>query len=128
MIVASHLPTTCDIYRPYGAGSAVESGVRCRLIEQLDEGRAPVTSGSISWSHYMEVDSSVDIRDGVTRTAGALTYHFTEGDADEVRIPDVNGTRYIVVFVIPIAFGTRDFHKRVLLLRDDPVWNGTGWD
>ena len=122
-----HLPTTFDLYRSYGAGSALTTANRCRLMEQIDEGRAAL-AGSMQWTHYIEIEPTVDIRDGITRATGTLTITFTEANADEVRIPNSTGTRYIVVFVVPILFGDRDgFYKKVLLFRDDPVWTGSGW-
>lgn len=128
MIDQNSLTTTFNIRRPYGAGASVESGLRCRLMEQLDEGRAAL-AGCMQWTHYIDCQETVDIRDGITRATGALTVTFTEADADEVRIPDDNGTRYIVVFVAVISQGDKQgVYKRVFLHRDDPVWTGTGWD
>lgn len=116
--------TTFDVYRPFGAGAALTTGNACRLIEQMDEGRRPDSSG-LNWSHYLECELSVDVRDGVLRTAGANS--FTYADGDEVRIPDSTGTSYAVVFVIVLALGSTHAYKRAFLLRDAPRFSGSGW-
>jgi hypothetical protein len=115
-IPASHLTTTCDIYRPFGAGSPTTSGVACRLVHVTqDDAPAP---GLV----YIDLDDTVDIRDGVTRTpgTGGLLY----GDGDEVRIPNASGSRYVVTWVVMINRGTSRQFKRAYLLRDTAVWPG----
>ena len=119
-----HYQTTFTSYRPFGSGTVVISGGECKLVEQLDIGRKPETTG-LSWSHYIDCAISHDIRDGCTRTApnNYLSYN----DGDEVRIPDENGTRYVVVFVTPMVFGIKVPYKRAYLMRHDAVWDGSGW-
>lgn len=229
-------PTTCDIHRPFGA-AVTTAGVRCRLTEQIDEGRPPgtlqntpsvhvtgqvsapvantviadtgalgaglyeilvnagsddvalrgrymlierrnaantatlhrklvpiphsdqlfwprvtivanervrVVSGTVDaaastvytadiylrpasdlfWTHYIDLDSDVDIRDGVTRITGANA--ITYADGDEVRIPDANGDRYVVVLVVLMGFGRELKYKRAYLLRHIANWTGSG--
>src|SRR5262249_41114747 len=68
-IPSSLLTTTCDIYRPFGAGSPLTTGVACRLVPDLFRGDH--TSGGIVWSHYLDLNETVDVKDGCTRTVGA---------------------------------------------------------
>ena len=109
------LITTCDIYRPFGAGSPTQSNVACRLVADFARGR--LASGGVpEWTHYLELDVGVDIRDGCTRAAGAsvLTY----ADGDEVRVPGGASTpRFVVVWVEKIDQATQREFKRAYLLR-----------
>jgi hypothetical protein len=119
------LTTTCDIYRPFGAGSPTTSNVACRLVPCLPRGRgASAAAGYLIWTHYIDVADSVDVRDGCTRTGAtnAITY----ADGDEVRVPGGGGTatRYAVVWVELINRGSAAAFKRVYLLRDAPAWPG----
>jgi hypothetical protein len=65
------------------------------------------------WTHVLNVQPDVDIRDGCTRSAGSDAIVF--GDGDEVRGPD--GARYVVVWVETVALGTTLEHRRAYLLR-----------
>src|SRR5947209_7667237 len=96
-IPATVLTTTCDIYRPFGAGSPTTTGVACRLVPDLAHGRG---SGGppIVWTHFLDLDDTVDIRDACTRLVGSNTV--TYGDGDEVRIPNASGSRFVVVWVV----------------------------
>jgi hypothetical protein len=107
------LATTCDVYRPFGAGAPTYSNVPCRLVADFPRGRA--AAGSPAWTHYLELDASADVRDGCTRAAGAadLTY----ADGDEVRAPAGAATRYVVVWVETVDAGTPREFKRAYLLR-----------
>jgi hypothetical protein len=116
----SYLSTTCDIYRPFGAGSPTTTGIACRLVP-VSDGNLPPVAG-LAWSHYIDLDDTVDIRDGMTRTAGAAA--LTYADGDEVRIPNASGTRYVVTWVVMINRGTSRQFKRAYLLRDTAVWPG----
>ena len=120
---ASFAQTTFDVYRAFG-GAQFSTGNFCKLVEQMDIGRRPESAG-LNWSHYIDFNMPVDVRDGVTRVAGSNT--FTYADGDEIRIPDSNGTTYVTVFVLVMNFGTPNSYKRALLLRDAPVFTGTGW-
>src|SRR5262245_28122633 len=108
------LLTTCDVYRPFGAGSATLTNVPCRLVADFARGR--MAAGAIpEWSHYAEFDAGVDIRDGCTRTAGA--YVPTYADGDELRSPSGGSTRYVVVWVEKVDPATSREFKRAYLLR-----------
>lgn len=120
-IPASLKPTTCDIYRPFGAASATTTGVACRLVSQLARGRLS-GSASVQWTHYIDVDSDVDIRDGCSRPSGSCVVTYADGD--EVRIPDGSGSRYVVVWVEIINRGTSYAYKRAYLHRHAAVWPG----
>jgi hypothetical protein len=115
MSVASFfLPTTCDIRRPFGSASPIASGIPCRLTSDFRNSRH--AEDVPDWTHYLILDSSVDVRDGVTRLAGsnALTYV----DGDEVRIPSGSTSpRYVVVWVEVANLGTPNEYKRVFLMR-----------
>ena len=78
------LPTTCNIYRPFGAGAPTHTNVPCRLVPDLARGRTP-NGTSLSWTHYLVLDVTADVLDAVTRPAGSqlLTY----SDGDEIRVP-----------------------------------------
>lgn len=124
MLSAFAAPTTVKIYSGFGGAARYDDLKSCRLVEQLDEGRAPSSTG-LNWTHYIDLDFEVDIRDNVSRSVGSNSLTYSDGD--EVRIPDVQGTKYVVVFVVPMGMGTNNHYKRAYLLRDDPVWDGTGW-
>ena len=97
------VPSTCDVYRPFGAGSPTYTNVPCRLVG--DFARSRVAAASPDWTHYLVLDLAADIRDGCTRTAGsaAITY----ADGDEVRLSDGSGTpRFVVVWVETVDPGT----------------------
>lgn len=114
-IPSRFLTTTCNIYRPFG-GTLSASAVPCWLVADLSG------VGSLFWSHHLDVDDTIDVRDGSTRAAGtnAITY----ADGDEVRIPDAAGTSYVVVWVEMHNRGTPQQFKRAYLLRDTAVWPG----
>ncbi len=108
------LPTTCDVYRPFGAGAATSTNVPCRLI--ADFGRAPDLTGSPSWTHTLVLNTTADIRDGQTRPATSRT--LTYADGDEVRVPSGAATpRYVVIWVELVDAGTPREFKRAYLLR-----------
>jgi len=104
------LTTTCDIYRPFGAAAPLTVGIPCRETGDWPRGQSSV---GIRWTHRMDIDPSVDIRDGATRSANALVW----ADGDEVRIPSGGSTRFVVAWVEEIDTGTPEEHLRVYLLR-----------
>ena len=109
------LTTTCDIYRPFGAASPTTSNVPCRLTPRVAEaGSAP------EWTHILDVQPGVDVRDGCTRTAGSSS--MTYGDGDEVRVPSGGSTRYVVVRVDVVNRGTPAQFQRAYLLRHAASW------
>ena|SRR5437867_2854512 len=121
-IPANHLTTTCDIYRPFGAGSPTTTAVACRLVTDLAGGRGVGANGSVIWTEYLDVDDTADIRDGCTRLAGGDSVIYADGD--EVRIPNGSGSRYVVVWVELVNRGTSRQFKRAYLVRDTAVWPG----
>ena len=113
MAVPPGLIGACDIYRPFGAGSPTYTNVACKLVADLDRGRI---AGEVVWTHYAVLATSVDIRDGCTRAAGANT--ITYNDGDEVRITVGSSTpRFAVVWVETVDAGTALEFKRAYLLR-----------
>ncbi|HKB05718.1 MAG TPA: hypothetical protein VKD90_26095 [Gemmataceae bacterium] len=112
------LPTTCEIRRPFGAGSATYTNVRCRLVADFARSREAAVAGP-DWTHYLVVDVAADIRDACTRAAGtdAVTY----ADGDEVRVPSGAATpRFVVVWVETVDAGTPREFKRAYLMRHVP--------
>ncbi len=116
----NQLPTTCDIYRPFGAASPTATGVACRLVPDVARGRA--APGPLTWTHYLDLDDAADVRDGCTRLGGSDSLNF--GDGDEVRIPNASGSRYVVVWVEVMNRGTPRQFKRAYLMRHAAAWPG----
>jgi hypothetical protein len=110
------LPTTCDIYRPFGAGGApTYANVQCRLVGDFARGRAATGSGP-DWTHYLVVNPEVDIVDGCSRLGGAFTLSYSDGD--EVRVPaGTANPRFVVVWVETVDAGTPREFKRAYLIR-----------
>ena len=113
--------TTCDLYRPFGAASPLTTGIACRLVPDLAVGRG-MNGALLSWTHYLDMDATVDVRDGCTRLAGADSLQFADGD--ELRIPNGSGSRYVAVWVEWHNRDTPQQFKRVYLLRAVAVWPG----
>jgi hypothetical protein len=110
------LPTTCDIYRPFGDAAPRYSNVACRLVPDLDRGRSP-DGVSLAWTHFLILDAGTDVLDGCTRAAGAQAQTYADGD--EVRVPaGAAGPRYVVVWVEKVNEGTPREFKRAYLMRD----------
>jgi hypothetical protein len=110
---SSLLTTTCDIHRPFGSVPPLAGGVACRLSPDLVRGTVNLAGARLVWTHVLDVQPGVDIRDGCTRTAGSDAIDFADGD--EIRGPD--GARYVVVWVETVGLGTPLEHQRVYLLR-----------
>jgi len=117
------LITTCDIYRPFGAGSPTTSGLACRLVADVARGRGFQSAANyLVWTHYLDLDSSADIRDGCSRSAGSDSIAYADGD--EVRVPSGGSTRYVVVWVEMVNRGSGQQFKRAYLLRHSAAWPG----
>ena len=107
---------TFDIYHPYTAGAATYTGVSGTLTPDLPCGRGSGLAGELAWSHYLDVASSVDILDAVTRSAGSNSVVYADGDKVVVTggASGVRTSTYVVIFV--------DYDgssgKRAYLLRD----------
>jgi len=117
------LPDLCDIYRPFGAAIPDATDVPCRIVPNLARAEASGAGGTaeIGWSHWADFESSVDVRDGVTRAAG--TDYLTYADGDEIRAT-LEGclTRFVVVFVEFRFTNTPSNYKRAYLMRDTVAW------
>jgi hypothetical protein len=109
-------PSTCDIYRPFGAGSPTQTGIQCRLVPDMFHGQR-LGGGNLGWTHYLELAADADIRDGCSRRDGDSTITFTDGD--EIRI---GTTRYAVVWVEPHDRDGMMAFRRAYLLRHDVTW------
>jgi len=114
-IPAALLPTTCDIYRPFGDSTPLATAVPCRLVADMPGGRNNGLAGTLLFTHYIELDPSAGILDGCTRllTANAPSY----ADGDEVRIPSGSSKSFVVVWVEERQVGTAQASKRAYLLR-----------
>ena len=116
MIPASLLTTTCDIYRPFGAASPLTTNVPCRVQPALGSGRTNV-GGNLTWTHTLDFQEGVDLKDGCTRLGGADAVSYFDGD--EVRIPSgASSPRFVVVWVEVQNLGTANAFQRAYLLRD----------
>jgi hypothetical protein len=111
--------TTCDVYRSgiIPPAAPAIAGVPCFLQADWRGGQTAGDRGvdSLTWTHFMLVDASVDLRDAYT---GRST--FTQQDT--VFIPDQNGTQFNVIFIEHVQRGTGTAHKRVFLDRQAPTW------
>jgi hypothetical protein len=117
MPATSLLPTTCDIYRPFGAAAPAATGVACQLSPDLARG---TLGGGLVWTHVLDLPAGVDVRDGCTRAAGSDALTFADGD--EVRVPAGGATRYVVVWVETVARGAATQCLRAYLLRHAASW------
>ena len=78
-------------------------------------GQSTLTTSS--YTHVLYVDATVDVRDNFIASS------FSAGaNADNVYIPNQNGTKFTVVLVRRYGKGTTSDHKRVLLARQAPTW------
>jgi hypothetical protein len=99
----------CDVYRPFGAGSATATSVPCRLAPDLAVGVGKRTDSSLVWTHTLDLPMDADVRDGCSRTTGNNAIDFADGD--EIRSP--NGDRFVVVWVEIVGAGTPMEHPRL---------------
>lgn len=114
-IPATFLPTTCDVFRPFGAGSATHTNIPCRLVPDMSRGR-PGGDAGLLWTHYLVLQPEADILDGCTRVTGTMGITFADGD--EVRVPaGASSPRFVVVWVESVDVGTPREFKRVYLMR-----------
>ena len=110
------LPTTCDVFRPFGDAAPTYRDVPCRLVPDFARGQASA-SGAPLWTHYLVLDAAADVRDGCTRMPGVPQVSYADGD--EVRVPaGGGGPRFVVVWVETIEAGTPREFKRAYLMRD----------
>lgn len=108
------LPTTCDVYRPFGAATATYTNLPCRLIPDLARGRTD--QAQLNWTHYLMLQPGVDVLDGTTRTMGTDILNYADGD--EIRVPTGASTpRFVVVWVETVDKGTTREYKRAFLMR-----------
>ena len=109
------LPTTCDVYRPFGAGAPTHANVRCRLVADFARSRA-AGGATPEWTHYLVLNPEADVRDGCTRFGASAV--ITYADGDEVRVPaGAAGPRFVVVWVEAVEVGTPREYKRAYLMR-----------
>jgi len=108
------LPTTCDVYRPFGAATATYTNVRCRLVGDLVRGESD--TNDLRWTHYLVVQPTADILDGCTRLAPSNAISYSDGD--EIRVPTgVSTPRFVVIWVETVDQGTPREYKRAYLMR-----------
>jgi hypothetical protein len=116
---AALLTTTCDIYRgnPPSGGPAT-TNVPCQLVADYARGAQVLNNALRSWTHYLVLDSSVDVRDSFAGVNQPWNYPAS----DTVKIPSGGTTAYAVVLVEVCGKGTAIEHKRVYLDRQAPNW------
>ena len=115
---------TLQIYRPFGAAAPTGPAIAGVYYPDILSGRGGYSGGNYTtWSDLVEVPSSTDVRDGVSRAAGLDTISYADGD--EVRIPaGANASRYVVTRVVNSVDAAGVYFKRVYLLRDQAHWPG----
>ncbi len=86
------------------------TNVDCEFVGRFRISRC--SADAIDWTHYIDVDASVNILDNITRLYGSNALNYA-GDGSKVRIPSGVNNTYVVVFVEPNSNGT----KRVYLMR-----------
>jgi hypothetical protein len=108
---------TCDVYRA-GSGPPTApnvSGVRLLLTGNFGAHRMQAGEGAnrdFRFTHVALFPAGTDVRDGFDSGAsGAAT-------CDSVYVPDQNGTRFLVRFVVRLSDGTR----KAYLDRAAPTW------
>lgn len=110
------------IYRPFGAASPTFSNVPGAYTADLECGRGSFSGGNyLMWTEFVDFASTVDVRDGCTRSTGFDTISYADGD--ELRIGSTSGTRYVVVWVDNVQIGAV-LYKRAYILRAQAVWPG----
>jgi hypothetical protein len=119
-LISQLLTTTCDIYRnnPHAGGATPDvTAVPCQLVSDYGHGTLQRATGMKSWTHYLLLDTAVDLRDGYQ---GNQLWNYP--NADTVVIPTGGLTVYAVVFVEIIGRGSIGEHKRAYLDRQTPTW------
>lgn len=108
------LPTVCDIHTGLNGvpGAVRVPAVDCRLVPQFQRG-IPVGIGQyLLWSHYVIVNSNVDVRDDFDPLAPA----FPQTHADVIEIPSGSTNFYLVQFVHrPFRDEGREYTKVYLI-------------
>jgi len=116
------LPDIAAIYRPLGSVDPIADDIPCRLVPNLYCGRGGASGGGyLIWTHWVDFETDVDVRDGCGRVAAGnlITY----ADGDEVRI-SFNGRVYsfVVVWVEDRYINTDRTWRRAYLMRDTVNW------
>jgi hypothetical protein len=108
--------TTCDIYRSTNSPPAAPdvAGVKLYLTPK---GQSTLTT--IWYTHVALVDATVDIRDNMQVSGGVPTIGV---NADNIYVPDKNGTKFQVVLVRRVARGTAGDMKQIVLFRTQPTY------
>lgn len=116
------LPDTCDIFRPLGAGAPVSAGVSCRIVPNLRTGRGGTAGPTyLMWTHYIDFESTVDVRDGCTRAAGTNYVTYADGDGLKATLEGKLHV-WVVVWVEFRYTNTPNNYKRAYCVRDSVGW------
>jgi hypothetical protein len=107
------LVSRCNIFRPFTAPFPMLMNVRCRLIGVFGRGRAGLT---FVYTHLLEVQPDIDIRDGCNRAGGSPTLAYSDGDKVQITIGATLYT-FVVVWVEVVNADTPREFKRAYLLR-----------
>jgi len=122
MTVNFDLPDLCNIYRPFGAATPTHSGVPCRVVPRLGSGRGS-SSGPIYlvWTHWIDFEDGVDVRDGCTRSLGSDYITYADGDKIVATL-DGKVHSFVVVWVERRWTNIPKEGIRAYVLRDTVSW------
>lgn len=122
MAAPFELPDLMDLYRPFGASSPIDTGIPCRIVPNERYGRGEAVGTTyLTWSHWVDLESNYDIRDGCSRAAG--TNYITYADGDQVEATLEGKTwRFVVVWVEKRYTNTDRNYTRAYLVRDRVYW------
>jgi hypothetical protein len=111
------------IYRPFGAGVPLATGIPCRVIPSLPQGRGGTAGPTyLTWTHRVDFSPDYDVRDGCSRASG--TNYLTYADGDEVRVVVGSETWVFVVVLVERRYsGTDRDYTRAYCVRDRVI----GW-
>jgi hypothetical protein len=129
--------TTCDIYQQDHAPPAAPDVAGAKIYLQPDfasshlaanQSAAGSPSNAGRWTHVALFDVSVDVRDhyNVTNPSAVGLDSWMApgilGSGSSIYVPDRNGTKFWVVFVERVGYGTGQDFKRAYLQRPQPAW------
>lgn len=118
------VPVTFDCYRPFSSGTPLFTNKSGILYPDLVQGRGGYSGGQYStWTHFLDFDSSLDVRDASSRAAGLDFLSYADGD--KIVVPSGGTvTAYVVMRVITYSDAGGVIIKRAYLVRDQPKWPG----
>ena len=124
-IRSSRYPILYSIRHGFGTGAAITDGQIAREFGTVEHDEGQLAGSSAYYTNTMIVPATADVRDGQDNNTGSLVQTHTAANADQIWIPDSNGTSYVVVWVTLIGRGTviKEREKKVYLNRAVAVWS-----